>query len=165
LKYTFYFYGSSEAVIGSVSGSSVIWPGESKYLIEGGVALANAPKKVELKVENPVWREVGNFRGVDLNVSNISYGKGKAGSGKFFAVDFTVTNNTSYDLNKVFVSAVVLNKSNQPIAVNSTVFENLKSKERRLISIPWFTFFPGIPSNVDLSITTNLWDRPELIGQ
>lgn len=164
-KYTFYFYSANNILIGSVTGSSFIWPGESKYLIEGGVGLVSEPKKVELKINNPEWREVSSFKSIALSVDNISHGKGVAGSGKFYSVDFAAANNTSYDLNKVFVSAVVFDKNNQPIAVNSTIFENLKSKEHRPFSIPWFAAFSGTPNRVDLIITTNLWDRPELIGQ
>ena len=164
-SYTFYLYDETGNLLSTPAGESFIWPGESKYIIEGGISLTKAPTKAVLQLGEPTWREVKNFSGVDLTLGNITYGKGKTGSGKFFSIDFTASNNTPYDLSKVYVSAIVLDKDELPIAVASTLLENLKSKERRPFSIPWFSPFPGTPNRVDLIITTNLWETPELIGQ
>ncbi|MEK7178597.1 MAG: hypothetical protein AAB721_03005, partial [Patescibacteria group bacterium] len=120
--YTFYLYDSNGMLLttssglSALTGESFIWPGESKYIIFGGVNLTKAPVKTLFKLGQPAWREVKNFSGVDLNLGNINYGKGKAGSGKFFSVDFVASNNTSYDLGKVYVSAVVLDKNELPVA-------------------------------------------------
>jgi len=164
-SYTFYLYDENNNLIDAPAGESYIWPGESKYIILGGVNLAQTPVKTLLQLGEPTWREVKNFSGVDLTIGNINYEKGKAGSGKFFSIDFTASNNTPFDLGKVYVSAIVLDKDELPIAVASTLVENLKSKERRPASIPWFSFFPGTPNRVDLTISTNLWDTPSLIEQ
>jgi len=164
-SYTFYLYDANGVLLTTSAGESYIWPGESKYIILGGINLTKTPVKTLLQIGEPTWREVKNFSGVDLTLGNINYGKGKTGSGKFFSIDFTASNNTPYDLDKVYVSAIVLDKDELPIAVASTFLENLKSKERRPSSIPWFSLFPGTPNRVDLSISTNLWERPELIGQ
>jgi len=170
-SYTFYLYDANgillttSAGLPAQTGESFIWPGESKYIILEGINLTKTPVKTLLQIDEPTWREVKNFSGVDLTLGNINYGKGKTGSGKFFSIDFTASNNTPYDLDKVYVSAIVLDKDELPIAVASTFLENLKSKERRPSSIPWFSLFPGTPNRVDLSISTNLWERPELIGQ
>jgi len=163
--YTFYFYDAGGILLASLPGESFIWPGESKYIILGGINLTKTPVKTLLQLGEPTWHEVKNFSGVDLTLGNINYGKGKIGSGKFFSVDFTASNNTPYDFGKVYVSAIVLDKDELPIAVASTLLENLKSKERRSSSIPWFSSFPGTPNRVALSISTNLWETPELIGQ
>ncbi len=170
-SYTFYLYDANgvlltnSAGLSAQTGESFIWPGESKYIILGGINLIKTPVKTLLKLGEPTWREIKNFSGIDLTLGNISYGKGKTGSGKFFSVDFTASNNTSYDLGKVYVSAIVLDKDELPLAAASTLLENLKSKERRPFSVPWFSSFPGTPNRVDLSISTNLWESPELIGQ
>lgn len=164
-SYTFYLYDANGGLLTTSAGESFIWPGESKYIISGGVNLTKAPVKTLLKLGEPSWREVKNFSGIDLTLGNINYGKGKVGSGKFFSVDFTASNNTPYDLDKVYISVVVLDKDELPIAAASTLLENLKSKERRPFSIPWFSPFPGTPNRLDLNISTNLWERPELIGQ
>lgn len=164
-NYSFFLYDNNGALVGTLTGKSFIWPGESKYIVEGGANLLRAPVKAVFNIENPVWREVKNFKGIDLTLGNITYGKGKSGSGKFFTVDFTAGNNTPFDLKKVYISAIVLNKEELPIAVNSTIIENLKSKERRPFSIPWFSPFLGVADSVNLSISTNLWETPELIGQ
>ncbi len=163
--YSFYLYDESDSLLNIATGSSFIWPGESKYIILGGINLAKTPVKTLLQISEPAWHEIKSFNGVDLTLENITFGKNKTGSGIFFSVDFTTVNNTPYDLNKVYVSAVVLDKNELPIAVASTLLENLKSKERRPFSIPWFSSFPGTSSRVDLSISTNLWETPELIRQ
>lgn len=163
-NYNFYLYDTNNILVKTLTGESFIWPGESKYIVEGGIDLLKAPIKAMLKIENPTWQEVQNFKGVDLTLGNINYGAGKTGSGKFFMVNFTAINNTPFDLKKVYVSAIVLDKKELPIAVGSTVLENLESKEHRFFSIPWFSSFFGISNSVDLSISTNLWATPELLG-
>lgn len=165
LNYTFSLYDANGILLTALPGKSFIWPGESKYIILGGINLAKAPVKTTFQFDEPAWREVKNFKGVDLTVGNANFGKGAAGSGKFFSVDFTASNNTSYDLNKAYISAIVLDGNGLPIAAASTILEDLKSKERRSVSIPWFSAFSGTPGRVDLSISTNLWENPVLIGQ
>lgn len=162
-SYTFYLYDSGGDLLDTKTGESFIWPGESKYVVEGGIGLSKSPVKAVFEIKNPTWNEVKNFKGIDLTLGNINYGKGAPGSGKFFMVDFTANNNTPFDLEKVYVSAVVLNKGKLPIAVSSTILGNLKSSERRSFSIPWFYQFLGTPDSVDLSISTNLWKTPELL--
>lgn len=164
-SYTFYLYDANGVLLKTSAGESFIWPGELKYIISGGLALTKVPVKTLFKLGEPAWREVNNFKGVDLTLGNINYGRAASGSGKFFSVDFTASNNTPYDLGKVYVAAVVLDKGELPIAAASTVLENLKSKERRLVSIPWFSSFSGTANRVDLNVSTNLWETPELIGQ
>ncbi len=164
-NYKVYLYDTNNVLIKVLTGKSFIWPGESKYIVEGGIDLLKAPIKTIFEIENPAWREVLNFKGINLTLGNINYGKGKPGSGKFFMVDFIADNITSFNLEKVYVSAVVLNREKLPIAVSSTILENLNSKERRFFSIPWFSQFLGTPESVDLSISTNLWKTPELLGQ
>lgn len=161
--YIFNLYDTDNNLIKTVSEQSFIWPGESKYVVNGGINLSKAPVKAVFEIKNSNWFEILNFKGVDLTIGNINYGKGKLGSGKFFMVDFTASNNTPFNLEKVYVSAVVLNKEKLPIAVGSTVLENLKSKEHRSFSIPWFSQFFGTPESVDLSISTNLWETPQLL--
>lgn len=163
--YTFNLYDTRGTLLLTKPGESFIWPGESKYLTESGIELAKAPVSAKLIIGKPTWHEVKDFKGVDLTVGNISYNKGKIGSGKFYEVNATAANGTSYDLNRVYISAVLFGKGDLPIAVNSTVLENLNSKESRPFSMPWFSPFPNVPVSADLSISTNLFDRPELLGQ
>lgn len=165
LTYTFYLYDASGTLLSTKSGDSFIWPGESKYIIEAGIELPKAPVTAKLQIGKPAWHEVKDFKSIDLTVDNIFYGKGKTGSGKFYEVDASAANGTSYDLNKVYVSAVLFGRGNLPVAVNSTILENFKSKERRPFSMPWFSPFAGTVAFVDLSISTNLFERPELIRQ
>ena len=164
-SYTFYLYDQNGVLLTTAVGQSFIWPGESKYIVSGGINLTKAPVKILFQIGEPTWQEIKSFSGIDLTLGNITYGKGKAGSGKFYSVDFTASNNTPFDLGKVYVSVVVLDKGELPIAAASTLLENLKSKERRPSSIPWFSSFPGTPNRVDLNVSTNLWETPELIGQ
>lgn len=160
--YSFYLYDNNGSLVKTITGKSFIWPGESKYIIDGGINLSKAPVKAVFEIKDPIWHEVKNFEGIDLTLGNVSYGAGKSGSGKFFIIDFTANNNTPFNLGKVYISAVVLNKEKLPIAVSSTILENLKSKERRPFNIPWFSPFLGTADSIDLSISTNLWETPAL---
>lgn len=170
-SYTFYLYDANGILLNASlglsaqTGESFIWPGETKYIILGGINLTKAPTRAIIQLGDPAWHEIEDFKGIDLTLGNINYGKEKSDSGKFFSVNAVANNDTPYDLNKVYISAVILDKDGLPITVASTLLENLKSKERRPFNIPWFSVFSGIPDSVDLTITTNLWETPSLIGQ
>jgi hypothetical protein len=164
-SYTFYFYDETGALLNTSPGGSYIWPGESKYIILGGLNLLKNPAKTQLQLGEPVWSEVKDFKGITLALSNVNYGKGQASTGKSFEINFSANNDTPYDLAKVNVSSVVFDENNSPIAAASTLLENLKSKEIRSADISWFSPFSSNPNSVDLTISTNLWDTPELIGQ
>ncbi|MFH1392844.1 MAG: hypothetical protein ABIG73_00455 [Patescibacteria group bacterium] len=164
-SYTFYFYDANGVLLTTSAGESYIWPGESKYIVLGGINLSKNPAKTQLQLGEPAWREVKDFKGVALALSNINYGKGQVGSVKSFEINFRASNDTPYDLAKVNVSSVVFDENNSPIAAASTLLENLQSKEYRQSNIAWFSSFSGIPNSVDLTISTNLWETLELIGQ
>ena len=127
--------------------------------------MKKAPVKTLFQPGEPTWREVKDFKGISLALSNVNYGKGPVGSGKSFEINFRANNNTPYDFMKVDISAIVLDKDGLPMAAASTLLENLKSKEDRQSNIAWFSTFPGTPDSVDLIISTNLWDTPELLLQ
>ena len=50
--YTFNLYDTNGNLLTNKKDSSFIWPGESKYLIEGGINLSAAPVRVNLSFEN-----------------------------------------------------------------------------------------------------------------
>ncbi len=164
-SYTFYFYDANGALLTTSAGESFIWPGESKYIVLGGINLLKNPAKTQLQLGEPIWREVKDFKGIVLALSNINYGKGQSGSDKFFEINFSANNDTPYNLAKVSVSSVVFDENNSPIAAASTLLEDLKSKENRSANISWFSPFSGTPNSVDLTISTNLWETPELLSQ
>lgn len=160
--YTFNLYDANGSLLTNKKGNSFIWPGESKYLIEGGINLSAAPVRVNLTFENPQWKEVKNFQGIALTVRNINMRQLPTGQGYYEATG-TVFNGTAYDLAKVYVSAVIFDQTRAPLAVNPTITENLKSQESRSVRLVWFSSFTGAPASVDFSASTNLWDRPELL--
>lgn len=161
-NYTFSLYDTNGNLLTNKKGSSFVWPGESKYIIEGGINLSVAPVRVSITFENQQWEEVKNFQGVSLTVRNINMRKLPADQGYYEATG-TVFNGTAYDLAKVYISAVIFDQTKAPLAVNPTIIENLKSQEGRSVRLMWFSTFAGTPSSVDFSASTNLWDRPELL--
>ncbi len=148
-SYTFYLYNVNGVLLTTSAGESFIWPGESKYIISGGINLKKAPVKTLLQLGEPAWREVKDFKGIALALSNVNYGKGQVGSGKSFEINFRASNDTPYDLAKVNISSVVFDKNDSPITAASTLLENLKSKEDRSVGISWFSPFSGNPNSVD----------------
>lgn len=161
--YTFTLYDTNGSLLTNKKGRSFIWPGESKYLIEGGINLSAAPVRVDLVISNSEWHEAKNFQGISLTVKNINMKKLPVGQG-YYEATATISNGTAFDLAKVYVSAVIFDQTRAPLAVNPTIIENLKSQENRSVRLVWFSSFPGAPSSVDFSASTNLWDRPELLG-
>ena len=164
-SYTFYLYDTDGVQLATPTGESFIWPGESKYIIFGGIDLKKAPVKTLFQLGEPTWREVKDFKGVALALSNVNYGIGQIDSGKSFEINFRANNDTPYDLVKVVISSIVFDENNSPIAAASMLLENLKSKEDRPAGISWFSPFSGMPNSVDLTVSTNLWETPELLSQ
>lgn len=165
LRYSLYLYDEAGNLLISRTNASFIWPGENKYLVEGGFNLSIAPVRVDLVFESPEWLEVRNFQGVDLAVANKNFRKLNSKEGGFFQITSNVFNGTAFNFKEVEVVAVVFDDKQSPISVNKTVLDDLRSGGTRPANFLWFSPFSGTPEDIDVSATTNLWEIPGFFSQ
>ncbi|GAC1413329.1 MAG: hypothetical protein NVSMB66_4980 [Candidatus Doudnabacteria bacterium] len=135
LNYTFKFYDAANNQIGASKDRTYLLGGEQKYLVLANIKLKSVPQKVTVEIENPVWKR-------KLLVPNVLISKGipqyaDSVDPMGFAVQSTISNQSTYTIGSVKISGVLFNRDGKVIGVNQTVQNSLLPKEIRGYKLFW----------------------------
>lgn len=136
LPYIFKIYDSKNNLIKEKSGKSYIMPREKKYIIDT-VSLSGIPARVVLEfVKDINWKKFKSVEELKLPVfqQNLNM-KGKDSYAVY--AQGTVYNQTIFDLDTIDVSIVVYDKKGNPVGVNRTQKNTVKSGEGRSFEVGW----------------------------
>lgn len=136
LPYTFKIYDSKNNLIKEKSGKSYIMPREKKYIAET-VFLSGIPAKVVLEFAKEInWQKFKSVKELKLPIFQQSLDlKGKNGYAVF--VQGTVYNQTGFDLDEIDINIVVYDKRGNPVGVNKTQKNTVKSGDGRSFEVGW----------------------------
>ena len=143
--------------------STFILPQSNKYLIS-----FNAPigTNVDLKIINTEWERIRDYSLVSykdgLSISAIEFLPNQTGiiSGE---VNFVINNNTPYNFWEVGLPIVLYDQYGEPMAVNYTVINKLKSQEERPVSISWQEPLMRTVVNTSIYPEINLLDKASIM--
>jgi hypothetical protein len=109
------------AIIKSLTGTSFIYGGELKYIIEPRIDVAVGKiTSSDLVITNPQWVSVNNYQRPDVEVQNVS-----SGMADTFYVSGKVVNRSEIDFPEANVYAVVYNLESKFIAASKTIIDNV----------------------------------------
>ncbi len=109
------------AVIQSVSGSSFIYGGELKYLVEPRIDLsAGKISSVDLTISNPQWIGVNDFSRPDVEIQGT-----KTEKTDMLYVSGKVVNRAESDFSNFSVYSLVYNNDGQFIAASKTIVDSV----------------------------------------
>jgi len=160
MRYTFKVFDESGAVLFEQKGKDFILPGESKYLVEGNVALTAVPAKVMLiidKVDKEEWLNLSqDYQEPEIYVHDKlvqplpDNKEGAQASG-------IIKNNSNYDFDRILVAIVLFDENDKIIGVNKTEARTVLAGEDRYFSAFWFSPLGGQIKSVEMKIDTNLF--------
>jgi len=152
-SYSFDLYDSENNLIISHEGASYILPLETRYIIEQRVLAREEISNVEFKITDINWQELVDYEGIELLIRNLEF-KQSEDSGQLIA---TLENNSSYDLDKIDVYAVLFDKESKVLGAGKLELRTVLSKERRYFEINWFFPIKGEVKEVDVVAKTNVF--------
>ncbi|MEI8361394.1 MAG: hypothetical protein WCG01_04660 [bacterium] len=147
-------------------GTDFVLPGEAKRVLILGLKAADLPGNIRFRIEETAWRRINtfgvkdwsSFRDARINFlvegANFKSSKdsGLSESLDLSEVEFTITNNTSYNYYALPVQ-IFLKNFEQVVGLTTSKLDNFKSGEKRTIVIN----FAGLVSNVDkVEVVPNL---------
>lgn len=135
LNYTFKFFDASNNLIGSASDKTYLLGGEQKYLVLANVKLKSMPQKVTVEIENPVWKRRFTIPNVLISSGIPQYADVTDPVG--FSIASSITNQSTFTIDTVKISAIVLDKFGKVLAVNQTVQNAVLPKEVRGYKMYW----------------------------
>jgi len=161
-RYTFKIYDGAGALILEQKGKDFILPGESKYLIEGKLALSAVPAKVEImidKVNKEEWLKLSqDYQAPEIYIHNkliqplADNKEGAQASG-------IIKNNSNYDFDRILVAVILFDENNKIIGVNKTEARTVLAGEDRYFSALWFSPIRGQIKTAEMQIDTNLFSN------
>jgi hypothetical protein len=156
-SYTFTLKGADGSVLATRSGTSFILPVESKYVIETGLATAQAPAEISVSVSTPQWTEFFGYEKPELNIYQQRYDLISSGVG-FSEADGLVRNESNFDFDTIKVNVVLRDANGNPVAFNSTEINTINAGEERDFRLLWPVNFPGSVQNVEMEADANVFD-------
>lgn len=137
--YQFDIYGPFGVKLRTLAGNSFIYPGETKYIIEAGVALLpiDEVSSVDFKDFNWQWINKDQFIKPNIAVRDL---KPTLSNNKenFLEIEGIARNISSYNLGKVITEVIIYKKDGTPAAASKTEIKNLIS----LRELPFKFIFP-----------------------
>lgn len=168
LPYVFNVYDASNNLILEKRGKGYIMPREKKYIVEA-VNLGKVPKKVELKFEEAEWQRLGkdgDFTAIeDLNLPVFNARLDLTPKDSYAArVDGTVYNQTKFDLATIDINVAVYDLKGNPIAVNKTQRNTVRSQEGRFFEVVWpaLSVSSDKDARIDVQAHTNIFSDSNL---
>lgn len=162
LPYTFKIYDSQNNLISEKRGRSYIMPREKKYITEV-VSLAKIPNQTSLEFGNIEWQKFKSVEELKLPIfeQNLDI-KGKNGYTAY--AQGTVYNQTRFDLSTIDIDVVIYDKNNNPVAVNKTQKDTIKSGEGRSFEVGWPKSFSGVGSlRAEMRAYTNIFSDENIV--
>lgn len=160
LPYIFKVYDSGNNLILEKRGRGYIMPREKKYIIEA-VSVNKVPAKIDIEFNKIEWKKFKILESINLPIFNSRLDLGGKDGYAAYA-EGTVYNQTRFDLNTVDIAMVIKDLKGNPVAVNKTQKNTVKSGERRFFEAVWSSAFTNNESKVkiDMRAYTN---EPRLI--
>lgn len=169
LPYVFKVYDAGGALILEKRGKSYIMPREKKYIIEV-VQLDKNPQKVSLEFDDINWQRFKTGEDFslieDLNLPIFNARLDLTKKDNYSArVEGTVYNRTKFDLATIDINVVVYDLNGDPIAVNKTQKNTVKTSEGRFFEVIWPALGISGEQNakLDLEAHTNVFSDTNFI--
>ena len=155
-------YGASqlEYGLGSVSGSSYILPGQTKWLVLTALNMPNGIDSVQLIIKNAQWEKLNTPNNtVNFTLRSKSYRSAPKGT----QLDAVLFNDSSFDFDKIDVAVILLDDAGNIVGVNRTDIRTFISKSERGFNVAWPFALSGNATRQDIEASTNLFENSNFI--
>ena len=162
-SYEFTLKDNTGAVIGKSDGTSFILPAEKKYIPSLGIATdGNAvPATIDIAITNVQW---GQLPGIDkpaLNIYNKRFDPLPGGvGGQAYGL---LRNESTYDLNKIFIVVVLRDQGGKIIGINSTEKNTIRANEQQDFLLTWPYQLDGQVANIEMEAYSDMFDPQNFI--
>ncbi len=162
IRYTLRALDEAGALLLEQKGKDFILPGQSKYLIEGNLALSVAPAKIEAVIDRASkeeWLKISqDYQAPEIYIHDklvqplADNKEGAQASG-------IIKNNSNYDFDRILVAIILFDEEGKIIGVNKTEARTVLAGEDRYFSALWFSPLRGQIKSAEMQVDTNLFSN------
>lgn len=156
VSYQFEVFGSDNASLQKVDGSTFIFPSQTKYIIEASVNLSSLPAKVIFSIKNVDWEKLSHFENIGLEIYDKKYNELPRGQAYFSEASGVVENTSNFDYEKVEIFVVLYDEKDGVINFARTEQKTVKSGEKRFFKASWKNPFRKV-QRPEMEAYTNLF--------
>lgn len=140
------------------SGLTFILPNQSKYLIETKVEFSGSAPVIEFSLENVKWKKLEDYQPPQLIVQRKEYrllGGDQLGSSQARGV---LVNKSNFGFERINIDVLLLDASQNILAVNTTEMRTLLAGQERDFFITWSREIRGQVVSVEMEAETDIFD-------
>jgi hypothetical protein len=134
--YVFVIPGIGGNVAVEVRGSNFVLPTDEKYIFAFNVESPENISAFDFKISSLKWAKFSEYQEPDISVFEKVFNLTSSGAG-FAELKAKMKNKSGFDFRKIKAKAVIRNGQGEPIAVNETGFDDVRSDEEREIILKW----------------------------
>ena len=150
-------------IIQTINGSSFIYGGELKYIIEPNVEIpVGQITSSDLSISNPQWISATDYQKPDVEVQSVKTDKADS-----VFVSGKVVNRSELNFNNVSVYAIVYNKNGDFLAASKTIVDNLAkfdSKDFKVYFAKGIDIYQPIEFSFSFNRTLKVGDTGNDVG-
>jgi len=155
-------YGASrlEYSLGSISGSSYILPGQTKWLVLTALKIPDGIQDVQLVIKNAQWEKLDMpDNTVNLTIRRKDYHSVQKGT----QLDAVLYNDSNFDFDKIDVAVILFDDTGSIVGVNRTDIRTFLARSERGFNVVWPFVLPGPAVRQDVEASTNLFENSNFI--
>lgn len=166
--YELTFLGLDGTEVSRKSGSFYILPGQTKHIIDSPLRFQQPLGKVLMNVISVEWQRLNSLaaQGVPLVVKNVYHrreGRDQTATGIFSRVGGVVLNASDFDLSKVDILVLLLDRENIPVAVGKTEIRTFLIGTERGFEVKWFQSLTPEAVNVEAEANSNILENSNFL--
>ena len=165
IVYRFVAYDMDGREVGSFDGMTFILPHEKKYIIapqSGG--LDRTPASTTFDIQSIAWQKLTNFSDPGLYVEERLFATQPDAPGTYAQGSGTVVNGSPYNVRSIEVAFIAFDSSGNPLAVNRSEIETVRSKERRFVKVVWPQSFAGVVDDFSVWAYSNFFANENFLS-
>jgi len=150
--YSFNLLDGAGKIIAKSAGSNFILPGETKYIIAFNLSTDIKPESLDFEISSFNWKLFSEFEEPNITFYAREFSLVSGGEPGFAKLKAKMKNQSGFDFHEISAVAVIRGGNGNPIAVNETNFNDVRSNEEREANFSWGSPFAIDPVTAKIEI-------------
>lgn len=164
-KYQIEFIDQLGNIANTLSGSSYILPGDSRYIIESPLKFNAKIKEYRLKIAETKWQQLDPLlaQNIQISLQGRPSFEIRDTPGVFGVVAGNLRNNSQFNINNVDIAVVLQNSAGDVLGVAKTSLNTFIAGTLRGFETKWFSPLSETPTKAQVFYYTNIFDLENII--
>lgn len=148
-KYQVDIYGFANKLLKSVSGTSFVYPNETKKIVEVGQSILGQAESVKVSFSDVNWQPSSDFRNIKME----NVGAKVTKEGDSFVISGKVRNLYNFSIPQVIINGFLMDKNGNVLGVSKTEIDQLDPFGEQAYKV-YMEISPALEETVDFSNPT-----------